>query len=111
MAVKQLSDSHTIPTPALAPTCTDTLYGALPSPEPATDSLTPPVLGAFMGDTLDPENPLYEKNSLADPRPDSTLPTTDSPLPTPEDIRQNTLLSALHRVPQHALLPTPTFTL
>ena len=107
----QLSDRHTMPTPALPPTCSVALYKALPSPEPATDSLTPPVLGAFMGETLDPANASYEKSARAEPRPDKTLTVIGNPLPTPGDIRHSTLLSARQALPPQALFPSTACTL
>jgi hypothetical protein len=102
----QLSDRHTIPTPALLPTCTVALYKAVPSPEPVTESLTPPVLGAFTGETLDPANASYENAVLIEPRLDKTLTIIDNPFPTPGDIRHRTLLSALHADPPHPLFPS-----
>jgi len=109
--VMQLSDRHTTPTPALPPTCSVALYKAFPSPVPATDSLTPPELGAFMGETLDPANASYDNSTWTEPRPNMTLTVTDNPLPTPGDVRHSTLLSALQALPPQALFPTAKRTL
>ena len=75
------------------------------------DSLTPPVLGAFMGETLDPANASYEKSARAEPRPDKTLTVIGNPLPTPGDIRHSTLLSARQALPPQALFPSTACTL
>jgi len=69
------------------------------------------VLGAFMGETLDPANASYDRNTLAEPRPNMTLAIIDSPLPTPGDVRHITLLSAAHAVPRQALFPTTAWAL
>jgi hypothetical protein len=94
----QLSDCHTIPTPALLPTCTVALYRALPSPEPVTESLTAPVLGAFMGETLDPANASYEKNLLTEPCPSATVTRIRIVVPIPLIVLTFAVLSDVHFV-------------
>jgi hypothetical protein len=94
----QLSDRHTTPTPALPPTCSVALYKAFPSPVPATDSLTPPELGAFMGETLDPANASKENIVDVVPRPDSIVAFKCICLPTPLVDFTCILLSEVHIV-------------
>jgi hypothetical protein len=94
----QLSDRHTMPTPALPPTCSVALYKALPSPEPATESLTPPVLGTFMGETLDPANASYANVMFDDPRPNRTVAIRANLIPVPLVVLMCMFVSEVHTV-------------
>jgi len=98
-----VSDSHVLRSHPLPVTRTDPQNVTSPSPEPATVTLTDPVLAAFEGNTLlaDIRSADHAKDKLLTRPPAVTDARLDPD--TPPNVRHRSAVSASHVVRSHPL--------